>query len=461
MTRIAVIGAGQTGATAALGLLNRGHEVSLYSDRSPQNLFENTPATGTAVMYGEALAVEARLGMNTYRDVAPPIDGITGLLLSEPGMELMRISGEFGSELRGVGVDTRIRSFDRMNEFIRMGGRFVVDEVTTDNIDDIAAAHDLTLVSTGKGGLSAMFARDDERSDYTEPQRYLAMITVTGLPVDETAFTHRSDAGGRHNALSIVGGLGESIWCPYLHKTNGPSWSFLALARPGTEWEARLSAPTSADEMLTAITDLHREYLPWDAADVERMEVLTSDRHSWLKGRVLPIVREAVGHTPGGRAVMSLGDTSIAFDPIGAQGAQSGIKQAGFYVDAIADHDGPFDAAWMAATFDGYYERYGRAANLVTKLFLEQAAGGPVNELLITAAAGDSRVASALYGMLATPQRSLPIDSVDAALAWISRAVDDGDPQAVLDRAAASIADALRAHTEGRAFFARPELSLR
>jgi len=346
MTRVAVIGAGQTGAAMALALLKQGIEVSLYSDRTPQSLYENTPPTGTAVMYGEAIAVERRLGLATYEDLAPPITGLSGYVLPTAGVELMAFSGSLGDNA-GVGVDTRIRSFDRMNELIREGGRLVVDEVTPDTLDEVAREHDLTFVATGKGGLSGLFARDEDRSGYSEPQRSLALITVTGVPVDESMFRGRSAAGGQYNAFTIVGDLGETIWCPFLHKTAGPSWSFLGFARSGTEWEERFSRPTNADEMLAVVKNLHQDYLPWDWEDVRHMEVIREDRHSWLKGRVLPSIRASVGHTTGGRPVMSLGDTSIALDPIGAQGAQSGIKEVGHYVDAIATHEGPFDEAWM------------------------------------------------------------------------------------------------------------------
>nr|WP_280230640.1 styrene monooxygenase/indole monooxygenase family protein [Nocardia cyriacigeorgica] len=436
----------------ALALLNEGFEVTLYSDRTPQSLYETTPPTGTAVMYGEAIAVERRFGLDTYQDVAPPIAGMTGYLLPEPGVELMHISGSFG-EYTGVGVDTRIRSFERTNELIRRGGTFVVDEVTTETIDEIAAAHDLTFVATGKGGLSGLFARDEQRSRYSEPQRYLAMITVTGVPVDESTFAHRGNDDGLRNILSVVGSMGESICCPFLHKTAGPSWSFLGLARPGSEWERRLSTPADAAEMLAAVQELHHDHLPWDWPVVQRMEVVAEDRFSWLKGRVLPSVRAAVGLTSEGRPVMSLGDTSLAFDPVGAQGAQSGMKQAGHYIDAIKAHSGPYDEAWMTATFDDYYRRFGHAANLVTSLFLEQAAGGPVNETLISAANGDSRVADALYQMLAAPQKSLPLESVEAALDWIASCINGSDPHEVLARAANRIEEAMTAHRAGKPYF--------
>ena len=54
MTTVAIIGAGQTGASAALALAQRGVEVTLYSDRSQESLRNDVPATGTAVIFGGA-----------------------------------------------------------------------------------------------------------------------------------------------------------------------------------------------------------------------------------------------------------------------------------------------------------------------------------------------------------------------------------------------------------------------
>ncbi|MGK8468715.1 cadherin repeat domain-containing protein, partial [Nocardia cyriacigeorgica] len=55
----AVIGAGQTGVTAALGLLDAGFDVTLYSDRDQRALRDDVPATGTALEFGETQQAEA------------------------------------------------------------------------------------------------------------------------------------------------------------------------------------------------------------------------------------------------------------------------------------------------------------------------------------------------------------------------------------------------------------------
>ena len=139
-------------------------------------------------------------------------------------------------------------------KFLALGGAFVVRAVDADGLDAIAAGLDLTLVATGKGGLSSLFARDEPRSVLKGPQRSLLMLTVAGLGFDEAVFAHRSPAGGAHTAFSFIGDKGEAWWEPYYHKDAGPSWSFLGWAKSGSEWEKRYSAATSAQTALEAST---------------------------------------------------------------------------------------------------------------------------------------------------------------------------------------------------------------
>ena len=47
-----------------------------------------------------------------------------------------------------------------------------------------AAGHDLTLVATGRGGLSELFSVDTERTVYDAPQRSLLTVTVFAFYAD-------------------------------------------------------------------------------------------------------------------------------------------------------------------------------------------------------------------------------------------------------------------------------------
>ncbi|WP_327139536.1 styrene monooxygenase/indole monooxygenase family protein [Nocardia sp. NBC_01327] len=428
----AIIGAGQTGVTAALGLLDAGFAVTLYSDRDQRALRDDVPATGTALEFGETQQAEAALGLDSYTARAPRHTGLSVRIAGPEREELIAFDGHFDGYV-GVAVDTRLKADERLTRFLERGGRFVVEQVSPAALDGIAAANDLTLVATGRGGLSDLFPVDAARSVYDAPQRSLLTVTVTGIGHDESVFAHRSRAGGGHSGFSIFADQGEGWWGPYLHKDAGPSWAFLGWARPGSEWESRFAAADSAESAHRIVQDLYRDFIDWDLPEVLATQTIAEDPHSWLKGAVRPVVRAGVGHTADGHVVGSLGDTSAAYDPIAGQGAQSGLIQAQRLVAAAAVHDGPFDEAWLAGQYAAFLAARGDAANKVTRLFLGDPEFADIGNQLFAAAAVDSRVASALVGLLHRPQPLLDIDSVDGANEFIT-SVSGEDAAALLAR---------------------------
>lgn len=453
MTTVAIIGAGQTGASAALALARHGINVTLYSDRSQESLRDDVPATGTALIFGEALAAERKLGLGTYVGTAPAITGMTHRIVGGDGAELIGFDGAFAG-FAAEAVDVRRKADDRITGFRNLGGDFVIGRIDEDALDQIAAVHDLTLVATGKGGLTGLFPRDAARSPYDAPQRRVVMLTVQGLGYGEDVFAHRSPQGGRHAAFSYYGDQGETWWGPYLHKDAGPVWSFLWWAKPGSAWERRQAAVGDRASALEAVRSLYRDYLPWDLPEIEEFRVIESDPFSWQKGAVTPVVRAGLGHTKSGRPVASLGDTSIAFDPIAGQGAQGGLVQTSLYVDRILAHDGVFDDAWITDSFEGYYAYRGAAAEKVTRVFLGHPETDPLAEVLVSAANGSARFASALFGLLSEPRPLLAVNTADDAKAFVTDATGE-TAETVLARSAAKIEAASKAHAAGAPFFQR------
>ncbi|MEU4313096.1 styrene monooxygenase/indole monooxygenase family protein [Nocardia sp. NPDC024068] len=429
--KAAVVGAGQTGVTAALGLLDAGFDVTLYSERDQRELRDAVPATGTALIFGEAQDAEAKLGLPTYRDRAPLHTGLT-VRVAGGGAELIAFDGAFHGFV-GLAVDTRLKADERLTVFRERGGRFVVDTVTPERLDPIAAENDLTLVATGRGGLSQLFEIDTARTVYDAPQRTLLTVTVTGLPHDESVFAHRSPAGGGRSLFSIVAEQGEAWWGPYLHKDVGPSWAFLGWARPGSDWEKRFQAADSAESAHRIVTDLYRDYLDWDLPEVLATKVIPEDPHSWLKGAVRPLFRRGVGHTSGGHVVAALGDTAVAYDPIAGQGAQSGLIQAQRLVAAAAAHDGAFDDAWITEQYEAFLSFRAEDAAKVTRLFLSDPDFAEVGGEFFSAAAADPRFASALVSTLHQPQAAHSVNSVEDAHNLIAQVTGE-DAATVLGR---------------------------
>ncbi|WP_227984962.1 styrene monooxygenase/indole monooxygenase family protein [Nocardia spumae] len=409
----AIVGAGIAGVTAALGLQRAGFDVTIYSDRDQKSLRDDVPATGTALVFGEAQAAESALGLDTYADRAPNHTGLS-VRIAGPGRERPELIGfdGFFDGFVGLAVDTRLKADERLTTFLEQGGTFVVDRVDTDSLDRIAGENDLTLVATGKGGLSELFPIDEERSVYDAPQRHLLTVTVKGLGYGPEVFAHRSTEGGAHSLFSIFADQGEAWWGPYLHKDAGPTWAFLAWARPGSDWDERFAKADSAASALQIAKDLYRDYIDWDLPEVQSAQVIEEDPHSWLKGAVRPVVRRGVGVTASGHPVAALGDTAVAYDPIAGQGAQSGLIQAQRLVAAAAAHEGAFDADWITEQYNDFLAARSDAANKVTRLFLSDPEFAEIGGKFFAAAAVDQRVASTLVSTLHKPQPLLEINSL-------------------------------------------------
>jgi hypothetical protein len=129
---VAIIGGGQTGVSAAVGFLNAGFEVTLFSERDQPSLRDGGPATGTAVTFAVAQAAERELSLDDYASRAPRVTGQSTQIFSCSGAD--RKDGPdfdvtYGG-IRAVGVDTRLKVDDRLNEFITRGGRFVVSAIS-------------------------------------------------------------------------------------------------------------------------------------------------------------------------------------------------------------------------------------------------------------------------------------------------------------------------------------------
>lgn len=426
---VAIIGAGQTGISAAVGFLNAGFEVTVYSDRDQQSLFRDIPATGTAVTFGLSQESETALGVDNFKGRAPQVTGLSARTITGGGHDYTELL-DFDAEFPGweaVGVDTRLKVDERLTQFLEKGGRFIVENVDPERLDGIAAENDLTFVATGKAGLSGLFSVDESRSPYSSPQRSVLLVTVDGLGHGPDVFAHRSAAGGKHQAFNFAD-QGEGWWGPYLHKDAGPSWSFLGWAQPGSEWERRFQSVTDAQSAHKVVIDLHREYFDWDLPEVLSTRVIEEDPHSWIQGAVRPVVRNALGHTASGHRIVALGDTAVSYDPITGQGAQSGFIQAAQFLAAAKDHEGEFDDAWVTNTYNNFLTSRADAANLANRIFLRDPEFAEYVSVLFPAAATDPKFGSALFDLFSDPSPVLSIGSVDDAKSLITQATgEDAD----------------------------------
>jgi Styrene monooxygenase A putative substrate binding domain len=420
--KVAIIGAGLAGATAGLGLVEAGFDVTIYSDRDRSALRNDVPPTGTAILFGQALEHDSEIIEDLYDSGVST--GMSARISAGSGDTLAPVLGfdvpfKFDGRVKGQAVDVRLRADDRLGRFLARGGKLKVQAVTPADVDAIAGAADLTLVATGKGGLASLFPIDPVHSTYTEPQRHLLLATFKGLERADSAFAYRSSDGGRHNILNIHAEFGEVFFGPYQHKDIGASWTFLGFARPGSPWVDLFNSAIDTQTVRDVVVKLFATYFPDDVALIEQIEPLHEDQYSWFRGAVSPIVRRAVATTANGHAIAAIGDTAIAVDPIAAQGAQNTVVQAASLLSAIKSYDGKFTHDWLNEQFSKHWRYRGEAATEATRLFLGDQKYAVHAELILPAAAVNADVGSAFFGLLSEPQPLLAIQTRDDILKFI------------------------------------------
>jgi 2-polyprenyl-6-methoxyphenol hydroxylase-like FAD-dependent oxidoreductase len=381
MRDIAIVGSGIAGLVAAHALRRAGQDVTIYTDRSAEQWLHESRPTGTAARFDDALSFERQLGLNHWDDVAPRGEGVFLTFCPTLHKPLVTMLGRCARPFQAV--DLRLQCARWLSDF---GGRVVHESVTVERLDAIAGRHELTVVAAGRAELARLFARDEARSAYREPQRNLAMIIAVGgpdrfpgLPLLPVKF-------------DFLGTDGEIFFIPYWHKDRGRSWNILVEAKPGSRMD-RFANVRTGEEAVATVKQVIAELFPWDAPFVRDMEL--ADPLGWLTGAVTPAVRNPVARLASGRIVTALGDAAISYDPIAAQGANNGIKQARQLVFDILDHGKrPFDAAWMQRSFETFWREHASYAAEFSSLLLEPLTA-PAKELLIAQYGSDGRIDNA------------------------------------------------------------------
>lgn len=349
MARFAIIGAGIAGLQAAHGLRGAGHEVTLYSDRTPEDFLQRSRPTGTAARFAMAQDIERALDLDRWSQLAPPIEGVHLTFCPAQNNRLLTMLGRFSRP--AVAIDVRLQSATWMELLLARGGRIQIESVTLARLEEIAAGADLTLVASGRGELMRLFPRDEARSTYTAPQRQLAMVNVSG-PASHWAHTPWMQPV----KFNFFGPFGECFWVPWYSKDGARGWSLVFEARAGGPID-RFRGLDSAEAVLRTGQALVRELIPWDADWIQAAE--PCDERAWLVGSFTPEVRQVQGTLPSGRPVMALGDAAQSLDPIAGQGANNGTKMVANLLECVAARpEGPFDAPWMVHTQDRFWQRH-------------------------------------------------------------------------------------------------------
>jgi hypothetical protein len=374
MSRILIVGAGQAGLQLALGLLGDGHDVTVVSNRTPEDI-RTGRVMSSQCMFGAALQTERDLGIALWESECPPVDGAS---LAVPAPDGGGKAIDFASRLdrQAQSVDQRVKMPGLMELLEQRGGELLIHDVGVEDLERYTQQNDLVVVAAGKGEIVRLFLRDAGRSPYEQPMRALALTYIVGL-VPRPEFSAV--------CFNLVPGVGEYFVFPAL-TTTGPCEIMVFEGVPGGPMDCWDDVRTPGEHLQRSRSILE-QFMPWEAERCREIEL--TDPNGILVGRFPPTVRQPVAVLPSGRLVLGLADTIMLNDPITGQGSNNAAKMAASYLAAIRGHgDAPFDRAFMHETFEEFWNGYGQFTTAWTNALLSPP---PQHVMKLLAAGNGSR----------------------------------------------------------------------
>jgi hypothetical protein len=340
--KILIVGAGQAGLQLANGLAQRGYDVTVVSNRTPEQIHDGR-VLSSQCMFHSALEYERELELSFWDDECPPIEGLS---FSVPAPDGHGKAIFFEARLDGPAqsVDQRLKMPRWLEELETRGGRVQLHEATVGDLERYTGENDLVIVAAGKGEITGVFARDAERSTYDRPMRALALTYVTGM-------TPRPEFSAVN--FNLAPEVGEYFVFPAL-TTSGPCEIMVFEGIPGGPMDCWSDVETPQQHLARSVEILDT-FFPWEADRNRNIEL--TDENGVLAGRFPPTVREPVAELESGGLVLGLADVVVLNDPITGQGSNNASKCAMVYLERILERgEEPFDRDWMEGTFERYWD---------------------------------------------------------------------------------------------------------
>ena len=403
MSEVAVVGAGVGGLHLSLRLQQLGLPVTLYADRTPDEMRAGPRLMNTAGHWVPTREREKQLGVNHWDDEFPRVAALN-----------VRVAGEmplgFSADLgQGpIAVDYRVSMARLLEDFIDRGGNVVYGAVARESFEEISDQHDLLVISSGRGTMTELFPKIEERSPYSRPQRVLQISACTGVDIG---------TGISSINYELVPGVGELLLFPYLTGDGLFTIVYISAAADGPVPEmldADLAANEARDELNAVFQRVVTGHFSWSAEHIDWDAFSTVGPRYDIAGALTPTVRRPYAQLDNGRWALAVGDVHTVNDPLLGQGANSASATAFIVADAIVEDSFDFDEAWCKRLADRMWERAGAAVGF-TNTLLAVPPPPQVVEVLATASQsqpmaetvgeffGDPKLA---WNVLATPTRT-------------------------------------------------------
>jgi hypothetical protein len=403
MPRIAVVGAGVGGLHLGLLLQQREVPVTLYADRTPDEMRAGPRLMNTAGHWVPTREREQELGVNHWDDEYPRV---AALNVTVTGELPLSFSADLGKG--PIAVDYRVSMSRLLEDFVERGGSVVYGAVSRESLEEISERHDLVVVSSGRGTMTELFPKIGERSPYNRPQRVLQISATKGVNLGTET---------RSINYELVPGVGELLLFPYLTADGLYTIVYISAAADGPVPEmldADLAGNEARDELNAVFQRVVTGYFPWSAEHVDWDVFSTVGPRYDIAGALTPTVRRPFAQLDNGRWVLAVGDVHTVNDPLLGQGANSASACAFIVGDAIVEDSFDFDEAWCARVAERMWARAGAAVGF-TNTLLEVPPPPQVVEVLATASQSQAMAETVgeffgypqrAWNVLATPTRT-------------------------------------------------------
>lgn len=391
MRKIAIVGAGQAGLQLGLGLLEKGYQVSMYTNRTAEQV-QNGKVMSSQCMFHNALQTERDLALDYWEEQCPAVEGIS-VTIANPEQKSKVLSWSARLHRYAQSVDQRVKMPVWMQEFERRGGKLVIQDVGLAELEQLSEQYEMVLLAAGKGEIVNQFSRDESRSPFSSPQRALALTYVKGM----TAMSPYSRV-----AFNIIPGVGEYFCFPAL-TVNGPCEIMVFEGIPNGPMDCWQDVKTPEQHLAKSL-EILETFVPWEADRCRNVEL--TDDGGCLAGRFTPMVRKPVMTLANGKKVFGMADALVVNDPITGQGSNNAAKCSKVYFEAILSRGNQaFDEQWMNDTFEKYWSYAGAVVEWTNSMLRP-----PEPQMLeaIGAAAGNQQIASKIVNNFDDPRGFKP-----------------------------------------------------
>jgi hypothetical protein len=384
---ITIVGAGQAGLQLGIGLLKNGYSVSLFSEKSAEEI-QKGRITSSQGIFDTALNCERELAISYWENIYPKNTTVS-LSIAQQNQNNPEIFWK-GRTKPYQSIDQRMKFPIWINTFKELGGEFIIEKIDFSTLDKISKQTDLVIVATGKGDIGQHFQTDCEKSTFFKPMRQLALCYANNTT---------GSTGVRAN---IIPGVGEFFTMPGITFSGACEMMLFEglFGGPFDCWQ-HIQDP---QEQLEKSIELLKKYVPWEAIRFKNAKL--TDTKATLTGSYTPVVKHPILKLPSGRFALGMGDAIVLNDPIAGQGANNAAKCAHTYLHQIIKRENrSFDQAWMQKTFNEFW----RDAYWSTTWSNMLLSPPPPHILTLFKAARDNQaIADCLANIFDAPKKAFP-----------------------------------------------------